>query len=289
MDAQMLKNLAKTQLDALAQMAHSENLFELEQQFKLFSLTLSADAPTIPPAVAETDLPYENHPYEDEDEVTVYDEEFITPYEDEDEDDVPNHPEGFNDEDEFSDFLADQEEFITNKVTVYDEETGEETEVTMTPQDVVGVAVAWGGGYKDVGNLDDSVTQLEQIEDLQNTIYDETTGEVLYRNEPEPVETIRVRIVREDGLSLSDNDVTNRIFTHRQAAPMLQIFGQEYNILNTENDSEKIVAFTIDQDNNQSKVMAKALSDGQYVNFGGRVVIPGLGLVTATPVFGNEG
>lgn len=272
MDAQMLKNLAKTQLDALAQMAHSENLFELEQQFKLFSLTLSADAPTIPPAVTETDLPYENHPYEDEDE-----------------DDVPNHPEGFNDEDEFSDFLADQEEFITNKVTVYDEETGEETEVTMTPQDVVGAVVAWGGGYKDVGNLDDSVTQLEQIEDLQNTIYDEETGEVLYRNEPEPVETIRVRIVREDGLSLSDNDVTNRIFTHRQAAPMLQIFGQEYNILNTENDSEKIVAFTIDQDNNQSKVMAKALSDGQYVNFGGRVVIPGLGLVTATPVFGNEG
>lgn len=281
MDPKALKALATTQLKALSQMAKDAGLTDLEQQFNLFVLSLNttSDMPPTPTSVAASNDAAEgfwaNYEEEEDDLYEDLDDDLLF-----EEDEEPTPPTGFRDQEHFESFVEEQE---ASRPIINDEG---EIVAENAPDDVHGVIPDGEGGYTQVGDLEESLETVSDLLEESNTIRDEETGEALYVNEPDDVDLINIKFTRAQG-ELTSDDVENSIFNHPQAQPMLNMFGREYRILRTENPNEKVVAFTIDQDNTQSRKMAQLLADGKFVQFGGRIIVPGIGQVTSEPIIGN--
>lgn len=283
MDPNTLKTLAVNQLTALSSMARETGNEELEQQLKLFIMSLGEEA-TIPPAV-ETPASNFTHTQDTEPTYSGYDADDDEYYDDEDEDDYFEMelpvPEGFRDRDHFERFVEEQPE--AGKTTT-DHETGEE--IPVYPDTVSGVIPDGEGGYTEVGNMDEAFNTVSRFFDASHVEYDEDyeDGEELYANEPDDVDTINIKLTRSQGEELTADDVRNRILTHPQTQPMLNIFGNDYRVLRTEDPSVKVLSFNIDKDNERSHKMAQMMTNGNLVKFGGRIVFPGIGQVVSEPI-----
>lgn len=296
MNAKTLTKLARTQLLALAQTAENEGLTDLRDQFNLFvaSLDVSTGEDGTQDDPAETAIPLTawrpnavTDAVETEDDEDDYDcgyDDDDHAYDDyygdygEEENVEPVIPEGFDSVEQYQEFLAEQGEFSTASVP---DEDGEDIDIQVPPEAVVGVVKdEETGEYKDVGNLEESI-------DTYLRVTDEETGEVHEREQGDDVPTVRVKLARGDEREMSRDDV-ERIFANPQAAPMIQVFGRDYRVLSTDRDHEKIVSFTVDTTNDTSRMMANAVTSGRALGFGGRIVVNGIGYVTAQIVRGNR-
>lgn len=261
MSAESLKNLAVNQLKALSAMAKQEGHAELGQQFDLFSASLNVDASPV------FERPVVDHIEYEED--AEYDEEY-------EEDDVPD---GFNSHEDYENFVRQQG---ATRI-VEDDETGEEYEVI--PDSVHGVIQDENGEYKEAGDFEADLEQAQELLEESNTIRDEETGDVLFQNEPDEVPTVEIVFSRTDGNELTAEDVEGRILSHPQSEPMLRAFGEDYTVNEGNGSQNKVVAFSIDQGNSSSRSTAQLLSDRKFMSFGGKIIVPGLGQVSARPVF----
>lgn len=217
---------------------------------------------------------YDEGFYEDEDNYYEYDDNYNDIYEPE----APTIPEGFDDEASYQDFLRGQE-LPTH--TFEDEETGEEVEETIRPDDVVGIV-----NGREVGNLEESLNKVDEYVVGQNTIRDEETGDVLYQNEPEEVPYVSVSIERADGNELTPVQLLSKVMKAPESSTMLKVFGDNFKIIEGDTPAEKIVQFFVDNNNETSRKAAQGLVYGNgMMQFGGQIVVPGIGLVKATTIF----
>lgn len=182
----------------------------------------------------------------------------------EDEDFVP-YPEGFNSREEYLDFVEEQEQEIAD--------------------DVVGTVPDNNGGYKEVGSFKESLGRAYESLETQNTYYDEETGED-YQEEIPAVPEMSILISRDDEEELTVEDVKEKVFKHPQAQTMLKVFGNDFDVTNHISDHQKLATFLINQSDPYADSMAKVLQHGSTANFGGKIVVPGVGVVQASPVLG---
>lgn len=290
---EQIREMAVRQLESLQNIAGAElqgTSLELDLQMALASLKNNASAVSSPEqtvspvqanrSVAKASEEDSFDPYEDEyayaddfhDEDDLYN-EYADDYEEEDL--APVVPNNFPDEEAYQAFLRNQEEVLP---TVEDEETGEIT--TVRPDDVAGV-IATENGFVEVGDLDGSLDTVEEILREQNTIRDED-GEELYQNEIETVPYIRVAITRTDENTLTEHQVKNVILTHPSSRTMINTFGEDYRVADSDKVSEKIVMFRIDNGNDRARKASQGLhfSNGT-VQFAGHLTFPGVGRVYA--------
>lgn len=275
---EQLRELAVRQLESIREIAGADlqgTSLELELQMAIAGLKNSATSTTsISTHAIDTPKAYESDedsfdPYEDEysydEDYDDYEEEDLTPV-------VPNN---FPDEEAYQAFLREQNDVLP---TVEDAETGE-TE-TLRPDDVAGV-IATENGFVEVGDLEGSLDKTEEILREQNTIRDEY-GEELYQNEIEEVPEIRVAITRTDEDLLTEHQVRNIILAHPSSRTMIQAFGKDYRVVDSDDRSEKIVLFRINNNNDLSRKASQGIqfSNG-VVQFAGHLAFPGIGRVYA--------
>lgn len=266
---EQLRELAVRQLESIREIAGTDlkgSSLELDLQIAIAGLKNNISSTNTASTYAvNTPKAYES----DED----YDDEAY--YDDEDDFEEPAVPRNFDDEESYQAFLREQNDVLP---TVEDEETGE-TE-TLRPDDVAGV-IATENGFVEVGDLDGSLDKAEEILREQNTIRDED-GEELYQNEIEEVPEIRVAITRTDNNALTDHQVRNIILAHPSSRMMLQAFGEDYRVVDSNDPSEKIVLFRIDNNNDRSRKASQGIqfSNG-VVQFAGHLAFPGIGRVYA--------
>lgn len=207
-------------------------------------------------------------------EVDKVEEDFLNP--ENEEDLVPETPQGFEDEETYQAFIATQADLLPVQV---DEETGEVS--TVRPDDVVGNI----GGHE-VGDMEDSLAKVDEYLIEQNTIRDEETDEVLYINEPDEVPSVKISLTREDENELTVAQVLNNVLAARESTTMLDNFGDNFNVLNGETVNQKIIQFFIDNNDEKSRKVSQGLVHARnMMQFGGRVVIPGIGLVSAETIY----
>lgn len=286
---EQIREMAVRQLESLQNIAGAElqgTSLELDLQMALASLKNNASAvsspeQTVSPVQANRPVVKASEedsfdPYEDE---YAYADDFHDDYgyvdDYEDEDIAPVVPNNFPDEEAYQAFLRNQEEVLP---TVEDEETGEIT--TVRPDNVAGV-IATENGFVEVGDLDGSLDKTEEILREQNTIRDED-GEELYQNEIETIPYIRVAITRTDENTLTEHQVKNVILTHPSSRTMIDTFGEDYRVADSDKVSEKIVMFRIDNGNDRARKASQGLhfSNG-IVQFAGHLTFPGVGRVYA--------
>lgn len=279
---EQLRELAVRQLESIREIAGADlqgTSLELELQMAIAGLKNSTTSTTsISTHAIDTPKAYESDedsfdPYEDEysyaddydEDVDDYEVEELTPV-------VPNN---FPDEEAYQAFLREQNDVLP---TVEDAETGE-TE-TLRPYDVAGV-VATENGFVEVGDLEGSMDKTEEILREQNTIRDEY-GEELYQNEIEEVPEIRVAMTRTDKNNLTEHQVRNIILAHPSSRTMIQAFGEDYRVVDSDDLSEKIVLFRINNNNDLSRKASQGVqfSNG-VVQFAGHLAFPGIGRVYA--------
>ena len=218
---------------------------------------------------------YDENFYEDDYE--NYD-DIYTAEEPVEEDYTPAVPEGFDDEAAYEEFLSGQE---LPTYAFEDEETGEVFEEEIRPDDVVGVV----NGHE-VGNLDESLGKVDEYVMEQNAIRDEETGEVLYQNEPETVPYVSISIERADGNELTAAQLLSDVMKAPESATMFKVFGDNFKVVDGDTASQKIVQFFIDNDNATSRKAAQGLVYGNgMMQFGGQIIVPGIGLVKAATIF----
>lgn len=260
MNYEELYRLAKNQLSTLESMAKDSGQIGLSQQFRMFSLSLQVEPQ------------HDSH-----DDTLDYhtDEEYEY-----DEDGEPDFPEGFDSNEEFVNFI--QEQGVTR---TYEDAEFEET-VEVYPDSVHGVIPDnVDDGYKEVGNFQQDLDHAAELLSESNTIRDEETGEELYHAEPENVPVVEILFTRNDGNELTEDNILNNVFSHPQSQPMLKAFGTDYTVNNSDQDNQKTVAFAIDQNNPRSVLVSQLLKDGRFADFGGRIIVPGVGQVISQPVF----
>lgn len=286
---EQLRELAVRQLESLRDIAGADlqgTSLELDLQMALVSLkndtsTVSVSAQTVNTAQVRRPVvenveedsfdPYEYDEYDEYDEYGYADE-----YDDEGYEEVaPVVPNNFADEEDYQAFLRTQNEVLP---TIEDEETGE-TE-TLRPDDVAGV-IPTENGFVEVGDLDGSLDKTEEILREQNTIRDEY-GDELYQNEIEEVPEIKVAITRTDGNVLTEHQITNIILSHPSSRTMLQTFGRDYRVVDSDDVSEKVVLFRIDNTDDRARKASQGIqfSNG-VVQFAGHLTFPGIGRVYA--------
>lgn len=189
----------------------------------------------------------------------------------------PVIPEGFETREEFDNFVESQQELMPE---VINEETGEV--MTLTPDTVVGHI---NGEDKNDDKFDEYVSVVNDYVREQNTIYNDETGEEEVVVENDPVPFVRVSFKRNDGNELTLGNIMNNIIQAPESKRMLDSFGDNFNIEDGSDSSEKVLQFYIDENNDRSRQVAEALVHGNgMMTFGGRVVIPGVGYVTARQV-----
>lgn len=192
-------------------------------------------------------------------------------------------PRGFQDEDAYKEFLRQQAAVLPTEV-VMDEETGEERLDVARPDDAVGVIAREDGTFENVGSMEESLEKAKDALQEMNTHVDEYTGEEFQEEVPE-VHEIRVKFYAPRVNQLTEEQVVANILGSPVSRPMVEHLGNNYRVENGERENEKIIAFTIDQEDNASRDIAKLLTHGHgLATFGGRQVIPGLGAVTASLV-----
>lgn len=273
---EQLRELAVRQLESIREIAGADlqgTSLELELQMAIAGLKNSTTSTTsISTHAIDTPKAYESDedsfdPYEDDydEDVDDYEEEDLTPV-------VPNN---FPDEESYQAFLREQNDVLP---TVEDEETGETA--TLRPDDVAGV-IQTEDGFVEVGDLEGSLDKTEEILREQNTIRDED-GEELYQNEIEEVPEIRVAMTRTDKNTLTEHQVRNVILAHPSSRTMIQTFGEDYRVVDSDDLSEKIVLFRIDNNNDLSRKASQGIqfSNG-VVQFAGHLTFPGIGRVYA--------
>ena len=212
-----------------------------------------------------------------EDDYENYD-DIYTAEEPVEEEEAPAVPEGFDNEAAYEEFLRGQE---LPTYTFEDEETGEVFEEEIRPDDVVGVV----NGHE-VGNLDESLGKIDEYVMEQNAIRDEETGEVLYQNEPEVVPYISITIERADGNELTAAQLLSDVMKAPESATMFKVFGDNFKVVDGNTVSQKVVQFFIDNDNATSRKAAQGLVYGNgMMQFGGQIIVPGIGLVKAATIF----
>lgn len=291
---EQIREMAVRQLESLKELAGDEikgTKLELDLQMALVSLNSSpsvvsapaqvvsqvqVNRPIVEPVEEDYFDPYEDeYAYADDYDDDGLNEDNYEVNEDNYEAPVPVVPNNFDDEEAYQAFLRNQEEALP---VIVDEETGEAT--TVRPDDVAGV-IATENGFVEVGDLDGSLDKVEQILQEQNTIRDED-GEELYQNEIDQIPAIRVAMTRTDGNVLTEHQVKNNILAHPSARTMLHAFGEDYRVTNSEDASEKIVLFIINNDNERSRKASQGLhlSNG-VVQFAGHLAFPGVGRVYA--------
>lgn len=213
---------------------------------------------------------------------TVVDDE--DEYDEYDEDDEPHVVNGFENREQYEKFLNEQDDFVP-KIPVFDEETGEATEIKVEPDDVAGVVQQEDGSFTEIGNFEESLDTATEMLVEKNTIRDGETGQVLVENEIQDVNTIRVRIHRADGEKFTDANVRT-LLEHPQSQPMLNTFGKDYTVEHDDTDSATVfLVFNIDQNNTTASRVSKILADGQLMTFGGKIVVPTIGIVSSNIVF----
>lgn len=276
---EQLRELAVRQLESIREIAGADlqgTSLELELQMAIAGLKNSTTSTTsISTHAIDTPKAYESDEDfdEDYDDEAYYDDEYVDDYEVEEL--TPVVPNNFPDEEAYQAFLREQNDVLP---TVEDAETGE-TE-TLRPYDVAGV-VATENGFVEVGDLEGSMDKTEEILREQNTIRDEY-GEELYQNEIEEVPEIRVAMTRTDKNNLTEHQVRNIILAHPSSRTMIQAFGEDYRVVDSDDLSEKIVLFRINNNNDLSRKASQGVqfSNG-VVQFAGHLAFPGIGRVYA--------
>lgn len=288
-----IRELAVRQLEALQNLGGDDirgTALEIDLQLALASLKNNVNAQEVKlydtpvsNVPADSKVQYKETRYEipeDED----WDEDYIDEYGyldgDEDEEYVLPVPAGFADEESYQAFLDTQNE--ATGVEYIDEETGEVYEVpTSRPDDVVGVV-----NGVEVGNMDESLAKVTEYVTERNVIRDEETDEVLYHNDVEEVPFIKVALTRRDNSELTVVQVLNNVLSSRESVTMLKTFGENFNIVDGENANQKVLRFFIDNDNETSRRAAQGLMlGGGMMQFGGNIVVPGVGTVSAEIVY----
>lgn len=212
----------------------------------------------------------EDHDYDD-----YYDDE------EDEEEYVPILPNGFNTQEEYQEFLESQREHLTVERT--DLLTGETHEDTQEPIDVAGVVMKDGQAV-DVGNFDESLEAAHEALREGTALVDEETDETIVDLGVDEIEGIRVRLTRGDNQELSANDVA-RILDHPQARPMIQVFGEDFRLVETEDDHVKDLVFTLDEDNEKGQKASQVLINRpDMMSFAGTIIIPAVGAVSARVV-----
>lgn len=189
-------------------------------------------------------------------------------------------PEGFENEAEYDNFVQENADFLPTEENEYGEVN------VMRPDSVFGVKEDAQGNIVEIGNLEENAEKLIGIIEEENTIRDEETGEVLYHNRVEAPNEITIKVSRQGNQELTERQVLANIIGSPVSRAMLDVFGEDYRVEAGDSTSEKLIVFTLDQNDEITRNMGHALTNGGgMVAFGGRHPIPGLGLITAQIVF----
>lgn len=274
--AQYIREVAITQLNTLKDLAKDDIKLSIELDVAISAL--SGKDTSRAPAVAQPVIDFAHNVDEYDHNVDDNYDEYDDDYEDHVEDYINDEqeelpvPDGFADREEYEAFLATQEDVMPK---IEDEFGNEQTAVPDTMAGFV--------NGQEVGNLDGDLEKVSEILVETNTIYDEE-GNVEFQQEVEEVPSIRVSFTRDDRNELTIDQVKNSVLRAPESTMMLNSFGHNFNIVDGTVDAEKVIEFFIDNTNIRSRQASQAIALSDIVKFGGRVLIPGLGLVTARAI-----